>query len=149
MTGKRIPLTIHDGQLVLYAIVKTRARWRLVSFVIDTGSRDSYLNSNDLKELGISPNTRMQTELVCFGGTTFHKVPLPNVTIHIWTGRNQMDKDNYLHRPMKAYGLRTTTHRDQHHQQALPSILGMQFLREQQLTLHVDASEEIAFLESR
>ena len=60
----RIPLQIIEGRLVLTAVIECsslRIRKQITSFVIDTGSPDSYLSQKDVVKLQI-PTQGKKTE---------------------------------------------------------------------------------------
>jgi len=147
---ERIPLQIIDGRLVLATVIENRSlriSHKLMDFVIDTGSPDSYISDKDVRTLQIPTKNRPTVEDVGFGGTSFKQIEIPKMTMHIL----KEDKANKEYHTLKVSlsALKTTKTNDKNKQiaQTLPSILGLDFLIEQKISLHVILEEKIAYLE--
>ncbi len=145
----RIPLQIVTGRLLLPAVLECPALQigpRFIEFVIDTGSPSSLLSEREVKRLRI-PLERHDGGEVDFGGSRFKKISLPPCTIHLLPEKQDSDESFVLSVSLAA--LRATKMPLSQEQMAptLPSILGLNFLREQKLSLHVILTEELAYLQ--
>ena len=146
----RIPLQIIEGRLVLLAAVECpslRVRRQLIEFVIDTGSPESYIGQKDSTKLQIPVKDRREVGIIAFGGSKYKKIKLPSFTFYLLKQDNQ--KNDYLLFEVNLYVLKTAKISPQKVQaaDALPSILGLDFLREQKLSLHVILTENMAYLQ--
>lgn len=145
----RIPLQVIEGRLVLTAVIECkslRVQRQLMDFVIDTGSPSSYLSDKDARRLQIPIRNKISEEEVDFGGSRFKQVSLPKVTIYLL--KEGTDK-GYSEFQVSLSALKTTKTSMKKIQvaQTLPSILGIDFLKEQKLSLHVILTEDLAYLE--
>ncbi len=145
----RIPLRYEKGHLVLYVWLINPKRPndpRRVRFIIDTGSTHTYLRPNDLIRLDINHQTLDATGTVNLSGTTYNHVPLKELTMILLAGQNRENQDQFLQRNVLLNTLRPTDEEQPipHH---LPALLGMDFLIEQKLSLHIIPTEELAYLE--
>ena len=130
--GERIYLQIIEGRLILIAIIECeslRISKQIVQFVVDTGSSDSFLSELDVKRLKIPIKDKEVKNEIDFGGSRFKQVSLPKINLS---------------------ALKTTKLSEKKIQiaQTLSSILGIDFLKEQKLSLHIILSENLAYLES-
>jgi hypothetical protein len=84
---------------------------------------------------------------VDFGGSRFSQLELPAFKLHLL--KEDKNKNEVLTLTISLNALQTTKQSPEKRQiaQTLPSILGMDFLREQKLSLHVMPAEEIAYLQ--
>ena len=144
----RVPLQIVEGRLVLTAVVecsKLRIQRQIMEFVIDTGSQNSYFGYKDVMRLHIPLSEKSPKGEVDVGGSRYKEIELPKMKFHILTE----DKISTISLDVEFYALRTTKTSMQKIQiaQALPSIIGMNFLKDQRLSLHVIPAENIAYLE--
>ncbi len=147
---KRIPLQIREGRIVLTAVIKSkslRIHNQIADFVVDTGSPNSYLSNKEVIKLQIPFKGQASEGEIDFGGSRFRKVSLPKVKMYLLGEDKQ--KNNYVTLNVSLSALKTTKSSERKIQtaQMLPSILGLDFLREQKLSLHVILTEEMAFLE--
>ncbi len=147
---ERIPLQVVEDRLVITAVVECRhlrVRRQVMRFVIDTGSSDSFLSANDVKRLQIPVKGRTSQGVVDFGGSRFDRISLPKFTLFLLKEDNQ--KNDYLSFMISLSALKITKVSPGKVliAEMLPSILGMDFLKEQKLSLHIFASEGLAFLE--
>ena len=147
--GSRIVVQIIDGRLVLPAVINSpslRITNKLIEFVIDTGSQESYLSDKEIRKFQISISDRPIGGQVNFGGSTYNYVKIPMVSLYLL----QEDKEKGYHTfNINLSALITTKLAEKKVQmaQALPSILGMDFLRDQKIALHVIMAENLAYLE--
>ena len=142
--NKRIP----EGRLVLTSVVesaKLRIQRQIMEFIIDTGSQNSYLSFLDVLRLQIATSDKSSDKEINFGGSRFKQIPIPKLKMHLLTD----DKSTALSLDVQISALKTTKTSTKNIQIAeqLPSILGMDFLKEQKLSLHVILSEDLAYLE--
>ena len=146
--NKRIPLQVVEGRLVLTSVIesaKLRIPRQIMEFVLDTGSQNSYLGYLDVRRLQISTSDKSSDKEINFGGSRFKQIPIPKLKMHLLTD----DKSTALSLDVQISALKTTKTSTKNIQIAeqLPSILGMDFLKEQKLSLHVILSEDLAYLE--
>ncbi len=145
----RIPLEIAENRVVLNAVMESkglRIAHRFIRFVLDTGSPYSFLSEKEVLRLQIPIKDRVIAGEVDFGGSRFNRVELPPVILHLLLE----DKIRYTSFDVHLKALKTTKQSPEKRRtaQALPSVLGMDFLTEQKLSLHLFPSEKIAYLES-
>lgn len=143
----RIPLQVVEGRLILAAVIeckKLRIPRHIIEFVIDTGSPNSYFSDKDTRRLQIPVSDKASSGEVDFGGSSYKQIILPKIAFHLLAeDKTTMELD------VSIYALKTTKSSIKKLQvaQALPSILGMEFLKEQKLSLHVILTENLAFLQ--
>jgi hypothetical protein len=145
----RFPLQISGGQLILTCVVECkslRIRRQIMKFVVDTGSSDSYISMKDAVKLQIPLTTKRKSGEIDFGGSRFDKISLPKFTTYVLQENNK--KNDYHNFKIRIYALRSNKNNNMKLQTAesLPSILGLNFLKEQNLSLHVFMDEESAYL---
>ena len=145
---QRIPLCIVEGRLVLVSVIgcpKLRVPLRKMDFVVDTGSPDSYISDRDVRLMQIPIKDKSAQEEVDFGGSRFKRISLPPFTMHLL--KEGFKEKTTLTISLSA--LKTTKMSDKKKEaaQMLPSILGLDFLREQKLALPVILNENVAYLE--
>lgn len=145
----RIPLQVVEGRLVLTGVIESkrlRIPKQIMEFVMDTGSQNSYLSYLDVLRLQVPISDKTSDKEVDFGGSRFEQILLPKLKIYLLTD----DKVTTLDLDVQMSALKTTKTSPKKVQiaEALPSILGMDFLKEQKLSLHVILSEELAYLEA-
>ncbi len=145
---ERISLKIIDDRFFLYAVATSRSarvRNELVSFVIDTGSNISFLSNKDVLKMQASLPEHNDGE-IDFGGSRFKKARLPKINIHVLKEGKSRE---YFTFKTTLYGLKTTKESEKKKEIALelPSVLGVDFLREQKLSLHYISTENMAYLE--
>lgn len=146
---ERVPLQVIEGRLVLTSVIECpslRIPRQIIDFVIDTGSSDSYLSDKDVRRLQIPIKNRASKGEVDFGGSRYKKISLPEITLYLL----KEDKEEGYHTlKIRLSALKTTkiSERKVIIAQALPSILGLDFLKEQKISLHVILNEDLAYLE--
>jgi len=146
----RLPLQIVEGRLVLTALTECRSlrmHKQIMEFVIDTGSPDSYLSNSDIENMQIPMKGIQSKGEVDFGGSRFKQFTLPKMTMHIL--KEDKQKNDYVTLKASLSALKTTKTSEKKRQTAhkLPSILGMSFLKEQRVSLHVILTEDMAYLQ--
>jgi len=150
--GTRIPLQISEGRLILTCVIKCESlriyQPKLMNFVIDTGSPDSYLSGKDVKVLQVPLKGRSSSGEVDFGGSRFKHVSIPKIKMYLLKEGKQ---DDYVELNVNLKALKTTRTSERNIQvaESLPSILGMDFLKDQKLSLHVILAEDMAYLQQK
>ena len=144
----RIPLQIVKGSLVLNTLLECsslRVRRQLIRFVVDTGSSDSYLSYKEVKKLQIPIKERPFRGEVDVGGSRFKVVKLPKFTMYLLKDGS----NNYITLKVSLSALKTTKVSEKKVEiaETLPCILGLDFLKEQKLSLHVVLTEDLAYLQ--
>lgn len=144
---KRIPLQIVEGRPILTAVIECeslRIQKQLMEFVIDTGSPESYFSEKEVMKLQIPISGKSSKGEVDFGGSRYKQIGLPKIKAYLLTEDRQS-----IAVSLSLSALKTTKTSDKKIQvaQALPSILGMDFLRDQKLSLHLILTEELVYLE--
>lgn len=146
---QRIPLQIVSGRLLLPTVLECPALQIgpcFIEFVIDTGSPSSLLSEREVKRLQISLEQHDEGE-VDFGGSRFKKISLPLCTLHLLPEKQDSDEPVVLAVSLAALRASKTFPPQRQTAPTLPSILGLNFLREQKLSLHVILTEELAYLQ--
>ncbi len=141
----RIPLQIVEGRLVLTAVIeckKLRIQRQFLDFVVDTGSPESYIAEKDSLKLQI-PTDREHTGHVDFGGSRYSIIKLPEFIFYVLKGDEPVQLNIFIN----ALKSSKTSPEKIKISQALPSILGLDFLKNQKLSLHAYMTENLAYLE--
>ena len=147
---ERIPLQVIEGRLVLTSVIECeslRIHKQLMDFIIDTGSADSYFSQKDTVRLQIPIKGKQSIGEVDFGGSRFERIKLPKFKLYLL--KEDKEKHEYIETYVDLSALKTTKTSEKKIQiaQQLPSILGMDFLKEQKFSLHVILTEGIAYLQ--
>lgn len=146
---ERIPLQIVEGRLVLTTVIECaslRIKEHILEFVIDTGSPESYLSDKDVRTLQVPIKDRIVKGEVDVGGSRFKQVVLPKVKMYLLLE----DKEKAPHTldvTLSALKTTKTSQRKILIAQTLPSILGLDFLKEQKLSLHLILTENLVYLQ--
>ena len=148
MPKERIPLRIVEDRLQLIALIccpGLRIRYATISFVIDTGSPASYFSEGDVKRSQIPLKGKRGTGRVNIGGSGYETIKLPSMEmIMLKEGLKE-----HFSRKINLSALQTTKSSPSQIivAQSIPSLLGIDFLREQNSSLFVNVREGIAYLE--
>jgi hypothetical protein len=144
----RISLVYVDDQIVLPALIESRSlriNMQVVSFVLDTGTRNSYFSEKEVQKLQISLAGRPSAGKINFAGASYESVLLPKITMRLLKEGGQVPLN--LQVTMHALKSKRKSEDKKTIAEFLPSLLGMDFLRENNLSLHVVPKEHIAYLE--
>lgn len=144
---ERIPLQIIENRLILTAVIECehlRIRHKLIAFVIDTGSADSFLSDNDVTRFQIPIAGKPSKGEIDVGGSRFQQVILPKFKMHLLNGDKE---EKLLNATLSALKTTKVSEKKVMVAQTLPSILGLDFLMEQKLSLHLIPTENLAYLE--
>jgi len=148
--NQRVLLQIVEGRLVLTSVIECqhlRISRQIMEFVIDTGSPNSYLSDKDVKRLQIPIKDRPSKEEVDFGGSRYKQVSLPEFKMYLLKEDKEKKESITLNLFLSALKTMKSSEKKIQMAQALPSILGLDFLKNQKLSLHVILTENIAYLE--
>lgn len=150
LTKERIPLQIIEGRLVLTSVIECkslRIYRQIMDFIIDTGSADSYLSQKDAIRLQIPIKGKPTICEVDFGGSRFEQIKLPKFKLFLL--KEDKEKNEFIETEVELSALKTTKTSEKKIQvaQQLPSILGMDFLKQKKFSLHVILTEGIAYLQ--
>ena len=143
----RIPLHLIESRVILQAMVeckKLRMPKHYLRFIIDTGSPNSYLSEEEVTHYHIPMKNRTILGHTDLGGSRFRHAQIPPLSVYLLT-----EDDKLIPLQMNLLALKTTKESLDHIQtaQSLPSILGMGFLFEQKLSLHIIPTENLAYLQ--
>lgn len=146
----RIPVSISENRLVLTGVIechKLRIPPRIMEFIIDTGSPDSYISHRDVYKLQIPINNYTSDDEVDFGGSRYKSVKLPLFKFYLL--KEDKTRESAFEFEMNIRALKTTktSMKKKEIAEALPSILGMDFLTQQKFSLHVIPTEKLAYLQ--
>ena len=146
----RIPLVFSGDQIVLVCAIECkslRIHKRLARFIIDTGSINSFLSTKDVISLQVPVSGVKADDQVDFGGSRFDRVELPKFNIYVF--KEDKNSNEYITLKIKISALRSNKKSKEKIQiaESLPSILGMDFLKEQRLALYVNPAEKISYME--
>ncbi len=144
---ERINLQYKQGQPpCLVALVRSgrlRIAPSMVWFVVDTGSSMTFFSQADTKRLKIPLEGRAEKESIQFGGFNFRLIETAGFEIFLLTEENNF-KLKYDMDAIKA----TKKSKDATIKaEGRPSIIGMDFLKKHNLSLHIYPAEELAYLE--
>lgn len=148
--NNRIPLQIIEGRLVLTAVIACshlRIHKQILDFVIDTGSSESYLSDKDVRRLHIPIKGRRSIGEVDFGGSRFNRISLPEFDMYLLQEDKQKNESAQIKLSISALQTTKSSPKNIQVAQTLPSILGLDFLKHQKISLHVILSEDVAYLQ--
>lgn len=143
----RINLQFIDNRIYLTSLLyapRLRILYKAIRFALDTGSPASFFSQAEVKRLSIHTGSLAEEGFIFFGGSK-HKVRVASaVDLIMLTDQNE--KKEFKHN-MQA--IETTKKNLQNLQvvETLPSIIGLDFLKEHKLSLHVFPSQQLAYLE--
>ena len=101
--------------------------------------------SIDISKLQISLGNKEAIGKINFGGSTYNTIPLPKFTFYMLKEDKSLLKKQGV--TLSALQPITTSPTKLQFSQTLPSILGLDFLKNQKLSLHVILTEDIAYLQ--
>lgn len=145
----RIPLIFDNDALWLNALIQSpRAKYptQRILFLIDTGCTESFICPVDVKRLQIPLKDRKFDSSVEIGGSKYREAKLDSAWIHVLAE----NKETPLRLKVEPYVLKTSRISKKKLASALsiPSILGLDFLKSQKISLHVYMHKNKAYLET-
>jgi len=147
----KIPLSYNDFKITVGLCLDIpRLRVRLKSIpntIIDTGSPETLISEGHALRFGIPINNLSFFGHVNLGGAKFELFEVGEATIKL-----RDEKEQFIDFNFKRLCLAKSTKRDQSSlqaSQAMPMILGVNFLEEHKLSLFFAPHENIAYLERK
>ncbi|MFH1420751.1 MAG: hypothetical protein ABIG30_02175 [Candidatus Aenigmatarchaeota archaeon] len=141
----KIPLDITNRGLVLVAFVSA-LRYRihgLITFIIDTGSDTSFIGGDDSARFNVPVDRLPLFKYVILGGTKIDLHLLKDVHL---TFKNSESLPFKIKLAQFSMGKATWSRKSGF--ETVPSILGLDFLIENKLSLHLDVDKNEAYLET-
>ena len=144
---ERIPLQYIEDRLYLTTLIyapRYRVLYKPVQFAVDTGSPNSFFSQAEVKKFNI-PMKALKDEGYLFFGGSKHRVKTAS-SIQLFVINDQHQKKEFI-QDIGAIETTKKTVKNIQIAETLPSVIGMDFLKQQKLSLHVYPSEKIAYLE--
>ena len=138
----KIPIKIANARLVLVATFKHKRLFGRVSFYVDTGSQDSFINWNDALALKIPVNALPFYRHAKIGGGSLNLHTISDVS---FTFRNEDNEPSKM--SMESFCVSRNVRTTDNTSYSFPSILGLDFLAINKLSLYVNPANNIAYLE--
>ncbi len=145
--NKRIPLKFIDERIILTCLIECpqfRIRKHILEFVLDTGSKDSILSPLETTRLQIPVSSLDRKGDIPIGGSVFEKLQVPEFIFHVLTEDHSLLS---LRQELNALKISKISEKKKDLVSALPSILGIDFLKNNKMSLHFFPLEEIVYLE--
>jgi len=132
---------------VLFDAPSYRIRLKRISFCLDTGSPTTYIDSGTAQIIKIPFNKLNVDEAVIrLGGIKFSSLLMKNTNIKV---KNDQDSLYTFNLPeIKVLTPTSNTQEAKNIAYSTPSILGLDFLRENKLKFFCDVANDIAYLEN-
>jgi len=132
---------------VLFDAPSYRIRLKRISFCLDTGSPTTYIDSGTAQIIKIPFNKlNVDEAVVRLGGIKFSSLLIKNTNIKV---KNDQDSLYTFNLPeIKVLTPTSNTQEAKNIAYSTPSILGLDFLRENKLKFFCDVANDIAYLEN-
>ena len=132
---------------VLFDAPSYRIRLKRISFCLDTGSPTTYIDSGTAQIIKIPFNKlNVDEAVVRLGGIKFSSLLMKNTNIKV---KNDQDSLYTFNLPeIKVLTPTSNTQEAKNIAYSTPSILGLDFLRENKLKFFCDVANDIAYLEN-
>ena len=140
----KIPLTITSERVIATAHVKYKRVFGYISFFVDTGSDVSFISTTDAFRLKLSPTTFPFKRNIIIGGSSLALKKMEKVLLTFKTERLKREVVN-----CPEFLIAQALRKKDKTAQSVPSILGLAFLKEHKLALHVNPSGSEAYLEKK
>ena len=146
----KFPLSILNDRIllpVLFDAPSYRIRLKRISFCLDTGSPTTYIDSGTAQIIKIPFNKlNVDEAVVRLGGIKFSSLLMKNTNIKV---KNDQDSLYTFNLPeIKVLTPTSNTQEAKNIAYSTPSILGLDFLRENKLKFFCDVANDIAYLEN-
>jgi hypothetical protein len=118
---------------------------KAIDAIVDTGSPYTVVSTNDLLGTRLRLHTMQKGETVSLAGFRFFRYLINNVTMNFKTETGELFKSK-----LSTIGALVPTKLDKktlNDVKSIPSIIGHDFLEENQLSFYFNASAKIAYLE--
>jgi len=141
----RIPLSLtEDDRVILNTTVKFSRGFGYISFIVDTGSSTSMIGVGDAMRCNIQ-KTGTFVKDAKIGGISLKLYDLG--ISDLWL-RDEKDEAKRFKQKFLVAKPASTGESALVRSQSFPSLIGIDFLRENKFALYLDPSRNIAFLES-
>lgn len=144
----KIPLRITDIGIELPSVISS-PQYRLgfvrTSFIVDTGSPQTFISEGDALRLNLPLNKLKFREHMRMAGSVFEVLEMRNVGLYVKTDEERSEKIE-----LPYIGVARGTKKDSKSiqiAQSFPNILGIDFLKQNKLALYFNPSKNIAYLE--
>lgn len=142
----KIPLltSLDHGLTYLNNVVILSAPRKTITstFIFDTGSPKTILGYPDAIRLQIPINSLTKTNFVKLGGVNYQGYEYKKLTLIFRDGEGKLVKEKF---PITI--VRPTS--EKKNIQEIPTIIGMDFLKEKKYILFCDVNEDVAYLEKK
>ena len=144
----RIPLRIVTGSVNLNVIIYSQyyhIGLAQISFVVDTGSNETFISEGDALRFNIPINKLPFEKHVSMAGSKFELLKAKSLILYIKKDDNKTEKISLDH----FYVARGTKKDEKNRNLALafPSIMGLDFLENNKFSLVVTPHKNLAYLE--
>lgn len=146
MQPMKINATIIDDQLQVGVFVRVpnlHARPEIVDFVLDTGSNRSFIGCHDCAILNLPVGKTKFIEHMRIGGSVFSLHALPTITLAFESDQGKALIHAEFHIAVPTKKSKSAFEEALH----LPSIIGLDFLREHSMSLYAHPAENEAYLQ--
>ncbi|MDO8509501.1 MAG: hypothetical protein Q7S27_07535 [Nanoarchaeota archaeon] len=123
-------------------LLKTPHKKVVTKFILDTGSPETIINYTDALRLNIPLNNLTESKIIRVGSRKYHGYFYDRLSMtFITTDKKQIEEK------MRIIIVRPTSFKDIEEIDMLPTLLGMNFLKEKGYKLFCDFSKDEAYLE--
>lgn len=129
--------------LIGSVVLKTPRKLISTSFILDTGSPKTIINYRDSIRLQIPLNSLQKQEIISLGGRKHQGYKFDKVQFLFKTEEGKTVTEN-----KEVLVIHPTSQRDIEEVQAIPTIIGTDFLKEKRYKLYCDIANKEAYLEN-
>ena len=143
----KIPLQIVAGRIQISASIRS-AKYRIfgrITFYVDTGSNKTFISQSDSLRLQIPVNSLQQLGHVKIGGSTYELKRIKEIRLYFKTEEEKLETIT-----LPEFSVLAGTKKDNlgiQEANAMPSLMGTDFLQINKLALYFNPSLCIAYLE--
>ena len=141
-----IPLEINESRLILnVSILIQRLGLRPLKFIVDTGSPKTFIGATDSVRLGIDKYVKdsQEKETIVMGKTSMNLKILRNVKIYTKSDENKIRTFDLPRLGVVEELLMA----DKNRQVVMPNLIGLDFIKENDLSLHYISKENKAYFD--
>lgn len=142
----KIPLLIEENRIkIVFSVIGPRIRQpNTVSAIVDTGSTNTFLSEMDTLRLNIPYGEELDV-IHGIGGGAIKLFKYRTVKIHLKTSESSIVT---IEHPLKLSKFIRSSGEQRAISLGMPSIVGIDFLKENHLSLHIDFHSNEAYLEN-